>query len=340
MKPTVTNPAKALTLLAIGLALAAMGIYVVSADDAPGTVVTSTLLMVVGVVLGVRAARNWLPRWATRTTLGVGVVVAVLAAFLIHRAVVARPLFAESPEVPSAVDSTPSPQYAAAVERAREFVRAAVLEQNLPGVSVAVGAGGTVVWAEGFGWRDVVTRTPVRPTTRFNIGTAARAVTAAAIASAGMTHTGTDSAANWSPAHIGEPEEDPPPFTFIHDVILRRIGLADAAQPLPGHRATFYVPSGPWQSDSHDPHRRRLMPMRDLACCADGKAFSSTPSDLVRFALATNADSVSGELAGGTVMSLINGRKEGVVVAVASNIAYANTAALANKMADVFGGQE
>jgi predicted NBD/HSP70 family sugar kinase len=55
----------------------------------------------------------------------------------------------------------------AAVERARELVRAAVLEQNLPGVSVAVGIGlpsvasakeGTVVWAEGFGWRDVVTR--------------------------------------------------------------------------------------------------------------------------------------------------------------------------------------
>jgi len=28
--------------------------------------------------------------------------------------------------------------------------------------------------------------------------------------------------------------------------------------------------------------------MRDLACCANGVAFHSTPSDLVRFALATN----------------------------------------------------
>jgi hypothetical protein len=49
--------------------------------------------------------------------------------------------------------------------------------QDLPGVSVAVGTGGTVVSAEGFGWRDVMTRAPVTPSTRFNIGTAASAVT-------------------------------------------------------------------------------------------------------------------------------------------------------------------
>jgi hypothetical protein len=37
----------------------------------------------------------------------------------------------------------------------------------------------------------------------------------------------------------------------------------------------------------------RLMYMRDLACCAGGTAFDSTPSDLVRFALATNADGIN-----------------------------------------------
>jgi hypothetical protein len=41
------------------------------------------------------------------------------------------------------------------------------------------------------------------------------------------------------------------------------------------------------------------MYMRDLGCCANGKAFYSTPSDLVRFARVTNAGSVNGELAGG-----------------------------------------
>ncbi len=38
------------------------------------------------------------------------------------------------------------------------------------------------------------------------------------------------------------------------------------------------------------------LPVRDLACCAGRMAFYSTPSDLVRFALATNAYSVNGEL--------------------------------------------
>ena len=58
-------------------------------------------------------------------------------------------------------------------------------------------------------------------------------------------------------------------------------------------------------------------------------AFSSTPSDLVRFALATMPDSVNGELAGGSVMSLMTSPDNGIVVAAASNIAYANTATLA-----------
>ena len=82
------------------------------------------------------------------------------------------------------------------------------------------------------------------------------------------------------------------------------------------------------------------MYMRDLACCAEGMAFYSTPSDLVRFALATKAGSVDGELAGGLVMSLVARHDHGIVVAVASNIAHADTAALALKVADVFGEQK
>jgi CubicO group peptidase (beta-lactamase class C family) len=201
---------------------------------------------------------------------------------------------------------------------------------------VAVGAGGTVVWAEGFGWRDIETRTPVTPNTRFNIGTAAPVVSAAPVASLGMVNTGTDSTADWSPSHNGEPEDDFPPFTFVHDKIFRPIGLADPAQPLPGDRATFYVP----RSDD-DPRRGRwLMYMRDLACCPGRAAFYSTPSDLVRFALATKTDSLNGELAGGSVMSLITRRDNGIVVAVASNVAHANTATLAMKVADVFAAQK
>jgi hypothetical protein len=334
MKATVMNPLKAFTLIALGLAIAAMGIYVANADDAPGAAVIGMLLMVVGVVLGLRAARNRLPKWAARAALAVGVAVAAFAAFLTHGVVVAAPLFAQSREVPSVIDSAPSPQYAPAVERARQLVRAAVLEQNLPGVSVAVGAGGTIVWAEGFGWRDVGTRTPVTPATRFNIGTAA-SVVIPKVAPLGLTNTGTDAPKEWSPEAIGEEGEDFPPLTLLRHVIWQPLGLMPAEYPLPGHRATFYVP----RSEDNDPRGgRRLMYMRDLACCANGKAFYSTPSDLVRFALATNPGSVNGELAGGMVMSM-TGRDGGPAVAVTSNMAHAKTSSLAMRVADAFAEQ-
>jgi hypothetical protein len=328
---------KAFALIALGLAIAAMGIYVANADDAPGAAVIGFLLMLAAVVFGVRTARNRLPIWAGRTALAAGVLIAAFAAFLTHAVTVAAPLFAQPSDVPSVSEPAPSPQWAAAVDRARSMVRAAIMEQNLPGVSIAVGTDVGIVWAEGFGWRDIVTQTPVTPDTRFNIGTAASVITTATVASLGMTNSGTDSPAEWSPGHIGEPEEDFPLFTLIHDIILRPMGISGPAQPLPGERATFYVP----RSDDNNLRRgRRLMYMRDLACCADGMAFYSTPSDLVRFALAATADSVTGELAAGSVMSLTTRWDKGIVVAVASNVAYANTAALALKVADVFAEQK
>ena len=327
--------------LVLGLSVAAMGLYVVRVDDAPGAAVLGFVLMSVAVLIGVRPARNRLPIWAVRTTVAAGVLIAAFGALRIHAATVAAPLFAQPADVPSVSTPAPSPQWAAAIDRARPLVREAIVEQNLPGVSVAVGMDGVIAWAEGFGWRDVVTRAPVMPATRFNIGTASSVVGAAGVASPGMTDTGTDSAADWSPGHIGEPEEDFPGFTAIHNFILRPIGIAAPAQPLPGDRATFYVPATRWRGDTTDPRQgRRLMYMRDLACCAGGKAFYSTPSDLVRFAVATKVDSITGELAGGSVMSLTTRRDNGIVVAVASNISHANTAALALKVAEVFAGNK
>ena len=337
MTSPVTNPVTAVALIALGLAIAAMGIYVGNADDAPGAGVMGFLLMLAAVVFGVRTLRNRLPIWAGRTALAVGVLIAAFAAFLTHGVTVAAPLFAQPLDAPSVSRLTPSPQWAAAVDRAGAAVRAAIVEQNLPGVSIAVGTRGDIVWAEGYGWRDVATQAPVTPETRFNIGSAAPVVSAAPVASLGMTNTGMDSAAEWSPGHIGEPEEDFPLFTLVHDIIIRPLGLDGPLRPLPGDRATFYVP----RSEDHDPRRgRRLMYMRDLACCAGGMAFYSTPSDLVRFALATKADSVNGKLAGGSVMSLLKRRDNGIVVAVTSNVAYANTAALALRVADVFAGEK
>ena len=342
MTSSVTNPAKAFARAALALAIAAIGIYFANSDP-PGGAVVGFVLMLAAIVFGVKTAGS-LTTWAVRTAVAVGALIAAFAAFFIHSSKIEAPLFAQAPGVPSVNASAPSPQLAAAVDRARQMVRAAIVEQNLPGISIAVGIGGgpgNIVWAEGFGWRDVVTQTPVTPATRFNIGTAAPVVSAAPVASLGMTNTGTDSAADWSPDHTGEPEEDFPGFTAVHDLILRPLGISAPRQPLPGDRATFYVPATFWKGFTTDPRRgRRLMYMRDLACCAGKMAFYSTPSDLVRFAMAKNADSFNGELAGGSVMSLVTRRDNGIVVAVASNIAHANTAALALKVAETFAEQK
>ena len=73
---------------------------------------------------------------AARTALAVGVALAMFAASVTHWVVVTAPLFAQSQEVPSVVDPAPAAQHAAAAERAREHVRAAIPAQNLPGVAV------------------------------------------------------------------------------------------------------------------------------------------------------------------------------------------------------------
>ena len=91
------------------------------------------------------------------------------------------PLLHPDPQdVPSEMRSTPPQQWTAAVDQGRQAVRAALTEQNLPGLSVAVGAGGDIVWAEGFGWADLEDGMKVTPHTRFRIGTASVVLTSAA----------------------------------------------------------------------------------------------------------------------------------------------------------------
>jgi hypothetical protein len=74
------------------------------------------------------------------------------------------------------------------------------------------------------------------------------------------------------------------------------------------------------------------------SACGPAKPAYSTPSDLVRFAPVTEADSVNGELAAERAVA-DDAPRPGIVVAVASNVAHANTAALPLKVADVFAEQ-
>jgi CubicO group peptidase (beta-lactamase class C family) len=114
----------------------------------------------------------------------VGVVCLIPAGILglwVYVSVTATPLHPDARDVPSVTQSAPSPKWSDAVERGRQIVRAGLTEKNLPGLSVAVGVGGDIVWAEGFGWADLERKVKVAPGTRFRIGTASTALTSAAV---------------------------------------------------------------------------------------------------------------------------------------------------------------
>ena len=86
---------------------------------------------------------------------------------------------------PSAVPSTPGvhvDRYSRAIEESRRLAHALLLEDNLPGLSVAVARDGEIVWTEGFGWADLEERVPVSPRTQFRLGSVSKTLTAAAIA--------------------------------------------------------------------------------------------------------------------------------------------------------------
>jgi hypothetical protein len=333
MNTTLTHRLEAFALVTLGLAIGAMGLYIGEVDDAPGAGGIGLIVLGLAVVLAVKTARGRLANRAVYTSIAAGLVIAAMAASLTRGVMASAPLFVQQGSVPSTAAASSS-LHAEAIERAREIVRSGILEQNLPGVSVAVGAGDALVWSEGFGWRDVGTRTPVTAETRFAIGTAASVIPPGLVQTLGLNSTGADSATDWSPEAIGEEGEDFPPLALLRHVVWQPLGLMAMEYPLTGSRATFYVPI----ADDSPRRGRRLMAMRDLACCADGKVFSSTPSDLVRVALASNRGPIDGSLAGGTVMSVRTLPDAGIVVAVTSNIAHANTPALAQRIAEAFAG--
>ena len=302
---------------------------------------------------------NRMETWLTLMVAGVGVVVLGLAGLWVYVSATAPTLHPNAQDVTSVASATPERQWAGAIERARPIVRAALAEQNLPGVSVAVGAGGTLVWAEGFGWANLENKVAVSPETRFRIGTASTALTSAAVGLllekdrlkldekiqtyvpefteerwpatlrqvmahvAGVRNDGGDEgplfgercdrpvealqhfdgALRFEPgtqyrySNFGwilvsaavEAVAGQPFLSFMHRQIFEPLGMdhteADIATEPGPDLATSYFPRF-----AGDP-RYGPDPMRpiDLSCYAGSSAFLSTPSDLVRFALAFNS---------------------------------------------------
>jgi CubicO group peptidase (beta-lactamase class C family) len=119
--------------------------------------------------------------WVGLIVVAVGVVPAVFLGIHTYVTTTATILHPEPSRVPSVTNSDPQQAWAAAVERGRHIMRAGLSEQNLPGLSVAVGVGDDIVWAEGFGWADLEKKTPLTPGTRLRIGTASKVLTSAAV---------------------------------------------------------------------------------------------------------------------------------------------------------------
>lgn len=71
--------------------------------------------------------------------------------------------------------------WAEAVEEARDLILEGMEAQGVPGLSVAVGMEGKLLWEEGFGWADLENRVPVWPETRFRTASISKSLTAAAV---------------------------------------------------------------------------------------------------------------------------------------------------------------
>ncbi len=119
--------------------------------------------------------------WLALIVGAIGLVVAAVLGLFAYVSFTATPLHPNQQDVPSVTGSAPLPKWSGAVEEARKLVRASLTEQNLPGLSVAVGVAGEIVWAEGSGWADLENRVKVTPDTSFRIGTASKVLTSGAV---------------------------------------------------------------------------------------------------------------------------------------------------------------
>ncbi len=119
--------------------------------------------------------------WVGLLVVAAGLLVTAIQGLRVYMVATATPLHPDPLRVPSSAASAPAREWAGAVERGRQILRERLSEQNLPGLSVAVGADGGIVWAEGFGWADLENQIPVTPSTRFRVGTASTALTSAAV---------------------------------------------------------------------------------------------------------------------------------------------------------------
>jgi CubicO group peptidase (beta-lactamase class C family) len=118
--------------------------------------------------------------WLALMVVGAGLLLTAAVGLFVY-VTTTPPLHPDPQGVPALTGVSPVPRWAGAVDQGRQIARAGLAGQSLPGLSVAVGIDGDIVWAEGFGWADLEKRAPVAPDTAFRIGTASIPLTAAAV---------------------------------------------------------------------------------------------------------------------------------------------------------------
>jgi serine beta-lactamase-like protein LACTB, mitochondrial len=124
---------------------------------------------------------NRIETWLTLAVAGVGLIILGVSGLWVYMSATATPLHPDAASVSSVANAVPAQRWRDAIDRAQQIARAGTSEQNLPGLSVAVGVNGEIVWAEGFGWADVYMKSPVTPGTRFRVGTISMPLTSAAV---------------------------------------------------------------------------------------------------------------------------------------------------------------
>ena len=302
-----------------------------------------------------RRLETWLALFVGAVTLGL----LAFAGLWVYISATATPLHPNANDVSSVIHSAPPAKWNGAVEQARQIARAHLVDHNLPGLSVAVGNDGEIVWAEGFGWAGLEGKQPVLPETRFRIGTLSTPLTSAAAGLlleqgrlnldepiqkhvpefpekqwpvtlrqvmshlSGLPNDGGDEGELFS-EHCDRPVDALQHFarrslrfepgteyrysnyswivvsaaieaagdelflTFMRRHIFEPLGMddtdADSSNAATGDRATSYFPR--FAADPR--YGPDMMRDIDLSCYAGSSVFVSTPSDLVRFAMAIN----------------------------------------------------
>ncbi len=74
-------------------------------------------------------------------------------------------------------------QFRERAAKARVAVDSLIREKKIPGFSIAVAHGDTLVWAQGFGWADLENKVPVTLQSKFRIGSISKSLTSLALGS-------------------------------------------------------------------------------------------------------------------------------------------------------------